>query len=445
MRPIDHTILAIALPAMLTNVASAAIGLADVWVIGRLGQADLQAATEIGAKVFFFVTGLAICLRFGTTGLTAQAAGRGDNREQAAVLARALALALLFAGLVIVVAPLAVPWGVRTLGAGGAVEAGARAYLAVRVWAIPLAVVNLTLGGWLIGRRQVRAMLAVEIGFNVVHIVLALLLVLRLDLGVRGVATASLAAEAVKLTLLTIVVSSAPPVRRIREVLADAATWTRARVTALLRLNRDLFVRTLLLLVAIMIFTRMGAAQGSVVLAANATLFQLFLMSGLILDGFEAAAQVLGGEAVGAEDRAGFGRLTRALLAWMAGTAAILTLGLALGGDALGGAFSRDPRVVAAFAQYRPWLLALPLAASASFVFDGLFVGASWTRAMLVSMAWSFAAYAAALWLTAGLGNHGLWLSYVAMFVARGAAQALLLPGLTRAAFDRRARAPMIA
>ena len=432
---LDRTILAIALPAMLTNVAIAAVGLADVWVIGRLGQAELQAAVEIGAKLFFFVAGLSICLRFGTTGLTAQAAGAGDAREQAAILARALTLALLFAAVTAALRWTVVPLGVRGLGATGSVAGGASAYLAVRYWALPAAILNTTLSGWLIGRRQVRAVLAVEIGYNVLHIALALWLVQRLGWSVRGVAAASLAAEWLKLVVVASVAAASPPARLLGAVVADAATWTGTKLTALLRLNRDLFVRTLVLLLAIMIFTRAGAAQGSVVLAANAVLWQLFLIGGMILDGFEAAAQVLGGEAYGARDGGRFEGLTRRLLRWMILTALLLGAVYAGGGDALTGLFSRDARVVAALAEYRIWLIVLPLLASASFVFDGLFIGASWTRAMLVSMAWSFAAFALALWLTRDLGNHGLWASYALTFVVRGGVQAWLRRGLMARSF----------
>ncbi len=431
----NRAILSVALPAMLTNVAIAAVGLADVWVIGQLGQADLQASVEIGAKLFFFVAGLSVCLRFGTTGLTAQAAGRGDTREQAAVLARALALALLFAVVVAALRWVAVPLGIAGLGATGDVAHGASAYLALRWWALPAAVVNTTFSGWLIGRRRVRAVLTVEIGYNLLHIALALWLVAGPGWSVRGVAAASLAAEWLKLVVLGGIVAASPPARLFRAVVRDAATWTAAKVAALLRLNRDLFLRTLVLLGSIMIFTRAGAAQGSVILAANAVLWQLFLIAGMILDGFEAAAQVLGGEAYGARDETAFAGLTRRLFGWMVATALLLGLVFAGGGDALTGLFSRDPRVVAALGDYRGWLVVLPLLACASFVFDGLFIGASWTRAMLVSMAWSFAAFGLALWLLRDWGNDGLWASYALTFVVRAGVQAWLWRGLMARSF----------
>ena len=126
-----------------------------------------------------------------------------------------------------------------------------------------------------------------------------------------------------------------------------AQTWDRAALGALLRLNRDLFIRTLLLTAAILMLTRAGAFGGPLVLAANGILYQLFILSALILDGFESAAQVLCGEAVGARDRALFERLVRALLLWGLGFGALISLVYALAGAPFAASFSTDPAVVA--------------------------------------------------------------------------------------------------
>ena len=120
-RELNRAIWAIALPSMLTNVATALFGLADLWVIGQLGQAEPQAGVELGAK---FMMGLLIVfnfLRTGTIALTAQAAGRGDEEAQAATLARALGLSLAIGLVLLALKPLVVPWGMELLHARGGV------------------------------------------------------------------------------------------------------------------------------------------------------------------------------------------------------------------------------------------------------------------------------------------------------------------------------------
>ncbi len=432
LAPLDRAILAIALPAMLTNIAAALIGLADIWVIGQLGTAAPQAGVEIGSKLFFFIVAIFNFLGTGTTSLTAQAAGRGDDDAQTAILLRCVAVAAAIGLAALALAAVALPAGVAALGGSGDVAAAALAYARVRACAVPAALLSMALEGMLIGRKRLQTVLAIEIAFNLLHVGLAVGLVLAAHLGVRGAAFASLCAEIAKLTLVIAMVAREAPARRIGAAIAAAATWSGAALLALFALNRDLFLRTLLLLLAIMAFTRAGAAQGPATLAANAILFQLFLLSGMVMNGFESAVQVLAGEAVGSGDRASFVALLWRALAWMHGTALTIGVLLLAFGAPLAAAFTRAPAVLVELPRYSAWIAVLPLLASACFVFDGLFIGATWTRAMLVSMAGAALLYGAALLILLPLGNNGLWAAFTLLFVFRGLGQAVLLPGLLR-------------
>lgn len=430
-----RAIWAIALPSMLTNVATALFGLADMWVIGRLGEATAQGAVEVGAKLLMTLLIVFNFLRSGTTALTAQAAGREDEAAQAATLTRGLAVALLIGALLLFAQPVVVRLGLQMLGAGGEVAALAKTYVDIRYWGGLAWLLNAVLVGWLIGRRRMRAVLAVEVGANLFHIALDVALVLGLGLGVAGVAVATLTSETAKLAALVVIAVREGPARRALSLIGDAATWRASELVALFRLNRDLFARTLLLMAATVLLTRAGAQQGATVLASNAILYQLFMLAALILDGFESAAQVLCGEALGARDRRRFERLVRTLLLW-GGAGAVLIAGVyGLAGPRLAASFSTDPSVISATGTLAVWAIALPLAGVASFVFDGVFIGSSWTRAMLLSMAAALAVFVLLLVVARPLGNHGLWLAFSLFFVARAAGQAWMLPGLIRRSF----------
>ncbi|PWG03772.1 MATE family efflux transporter [Sphingosinicella humi] len=416
---------------MLTNVATALFGLADLWVIGQLGIPAAQAGVELGAK---FMMGLLVVFNFlktGTIALTAQAAGRGDEAAQAAALARASGVALLIA-----LMPLAIPLGLDFLNARGAFAEEARTYVSIRYWGGPLWLVNAVLVGWLVGRKKVRAVLVVEVAANIGHIVLDLLFVLGFGWGVAGVATATLLSEGLKLAVLVGVVAREAPAAMALRAAFRRATWDKASLGALFRINRDLFLRTLLLTGAILLMARDGAREGPLVLAANGILYQLFILSALILDGFEASAQVLCGEAVGGKDRRRFDRLIRALLLWGLGFGALVTGAYILFGAPFAASFSTDPAVTATTLAYLPWAVWLPLIGVTSYVYDGIYVGATWTRALLVTMVAAFTTYALVLWAAGSLGNHGLWLAFTLFFIARAAGQALLLPRLRRATFE---------
>jgi MATE family multidrug resistance protein len=401
----------------------------------QLGEAVPQAGVELGAKLMMGLLIVFNFLRTGTIALTAQAAGRGDEEAQAATLARALGVSLAIGLALLVLKPLILPWGMELLHARGGVAQQAGVYVGIRYWGALLWLANVALMGWLIGRRRVRAVLWIEVGSNIVHISLDLAFVLGFGWGVAGVAAATLLSEGGKTLALLAVTSRQGPARTALAAAGRRQTWSAERMVALFRLNRDLFLRTLLLTGAILLLTRQGAQQGPLVLAANGILYQLFILSALILDGFESAAQVLCGEAVGARDRPRFDALVKRLILWGLGSGALFSLLYALLGARFAASFSTDPAVVATTLAYAPWAVLLPLLGVTSYVFDGIYIGATWTRAMLVTMAAACAVYAALLFAAADLGNHGLWLAFSLFLVARAAAQALLLPGLTRTAF----------
>jgi MATE family multidrug resistance protein len=432
---LHRAIWGIALPSMLTNVATALFGLADLWVIGQLGQPEAQGGVEIGAK---FMMGLLVVfnfLRTGTIALTAQAAGRGDEPVQAETLARALGAALVIGLVLLALKPVVVPLGLDLLYARGRVAAEAQTYIGIRYWSGLLWLVNAVLTGWLIGRRRVRSVLAVEVGSNLLHIALDLSFVLGLGWGVAGVATATFLSEGAKTLALGTLVARQHPARAALASARHGPTWSRAALGALFRLNRDLFVRTLLLTASILALTRAGAHQGPLVLAANGILYQLFILSALILDGFEGAAQVLCGEAVGAGDRQRFSRLVRALLLWGLAGGTLVSLVYGLLGDRFAASFSTSPAVVATVLGYSFWAALLPLAGVTSYVFDGIYIGATWTRGLMLTMVAASAFYLLLLFALQPLGNHGLWLAFTLFMIARAAGQAVLLPRLVRHSF----------
>lgn len=420
----------IALPAMLANLATALFGLADMWVIGRLGDAPAQGAVELGAK---FMMGLLIVfnfLRTGTIALTAQAAGRGDAGEQAAGLTRALAASLAIGAALLLVQPLAISAGLEMLEATGRVADEARTYVGIRYWGSVPWLINCVLTGWLIGRRRVRTVLYVEVTANVVHILLDLAFVLLVGWGVAGVAVATVSSEVFKMALLGMLVAREPAARMVGQNLLDRAIWDSAALKQLFALNRDLFLRTLMLTGAMMIFARSGAQQGAVILAANGILFQLFMLATLILDGFENATQVLCGEAKGSGDRTRFRAIVRTTLASGMFTGIALSAAYFAFGDKLAATFSTDPAVIGATGSYVFWVALLPVLGVFSFVLDGVFVGAGWTRAMVLTMLGAMAVYCGLLLLASPLTNHGLWLAFSLFFVARAGAQLAVMPRL---------------
>lgn len=432
-----RAIWAIALPAMITNVATALIGIGDMWIVGQLGDAPTQGAVDIGARLFAVLFTVMNFLKTGTTGLVAQAGSRTGLKQQAQVLLQGLLVGLVIATLLLLARPVVLPTMLDLLGADGEVREAAGSYAGIRYWSAPAVMANFAAIGFLVGQRRMKTVLVVEIAYNFLNVALGLLLALQLGWGIAGIGWSSLIAEYAKLMAVALIVLRGDTRRAIGERIATGGIARLDELRPFLSVNRDLFVRTLILTIALAVITRISAERGAVTLAANGIIYQLFIFTALLLDGFENAAQVLNGERAGANDRRGFAAYIPAILLRGLAVAALTAAIFALFADAILASFAATPEVRVIAHSLAPWLAVIPFAGVAGFVLDGVFVGASWTRALLIAMASATAVFAVALWLSWPLGSHGLWLSFVIFLIARAAFQGIMLPRLMRSSFSR--------
>lgn len=433
--PIDkRAIWAIALPAMLTNVATALIGIGDMWIVGRLGEASTQGAVDVGARLFAVLFTVMNFLKTGTTGMVAQEGTRAGEEPQVMVLVRGLFVGLVIAALLLLSKPLLQPLFLGWLGAKEDVLAAANVYADIRYWSAPGVMANLALVGFLVGRRQMAAVLVFEVAYNLLNVGLGLWFVLGLDMGIAGIGWSSFIAEYAKLVAVCLFVFRGTLTDHALKCLSELPfRWQGLR--PFLSVNRDLFLRTLVLTIALAALTRLSAERGDEILAANGIIYQLFIFTALLLDGFENAAQVLNGERYGARDRAGFVSYAKAIMVRGIAAATVVAGAFALLGDLVLDSFAATEAVALIAQASAIWLVVIPFAGVAGFVFDGIYVGASWTRALLLTMLGASLLFAFALWATWPLGNNGLWLSFTLFLATRALLQAALLPRLMRRNF----------
>jgi MATE family multidrug resistance protein len=409
----------LAWPLILSNLSVPLLGIADTVVVGHLPAPHYLGAVAIGALAFsvlYFAFGF---LRMGTTGLTAQAYGRGDGEELRAGLGRALLLAGLVALLLLTASP-----GLRSLAGvifapGPRVAAELDVYLRVRLLGVPAGLANLVLLGWLLGMQNARGPMTLLIVTNGVNIGLDLLFVLGFGWGVAGVAAATVTAEYGGAGLGLWLVG-----RRLRD-LPGGWSWPaigrRAAFGRVLAVNRDILLRSLSLEAAFLTFTALSSRQGEIVLAANAVLLNFLTFAAFGLDGFAHAAEAMVGRYAGAGSRAGLRAATAANLALALGLAALLAFAFGLGGRSAIRLMTSLETVRASALVYLPYAIALPPVAVWAFLFDGVFIGATRTAEMRNGMALALAVFLLAAWiLMPTLGNHGLWLAMLLLMAARG-------------------------
>ena len=365
--------------------------------------------------------------------MTSQAYGRQDQPEMLRLLVRAVGLGVLIAVLLVILQVPIAQGAFLFIHPTEEIRELATTYFRICIWGAPAMLGLYGLTGWYIGMQNSRIPMAVAITQNVVNIAASLSFVYWGGMKVEGVAWGTLVAQWAGFGMgLCLWFRHYGHLRRF----SLEGLWQREAMKRFFAVNRDIFLRTLCLVAVTMFFTSAGAAQGEIILAVNTLLMQLFTLFSYIMDGFAYAGEALSGRYIGARNPKAFQDTVRHLFLW-GGMMVLLFTGMyALGGNAFLGLLTDEPEVIAASGDYFLWALLIPVAGMAAFVWDGVFIGATATRGMLMAMA---AAALCFFGLYYGLrelwGNHALWLAFVTYLAMRGVVQTGLARGVRRKAF----------
>lgn len=430
-------VMAIALPVVLSNATVPLQGIVDTAIIGNLGDAVYLAAVTLGAGAISLMLGIFNFLQFGAGALSAQALGAGEHRRVVNVLARALIIAGGIAGGLIIAQSAVVPAVLHLYEGSAAAEELAATYLHIRIWAAPAELGVFALTGWFSGQEMTRRLFEMQLVVSLTNIVLNLLFVLGFGMDVVGVALGTLIASWLGLAYGLVrararVAQICPGWRPERHRLLN-----RAELQRLFRLNRDIFIRTMLLIGAFTYTTRLGSLQGDQMLAANGILFQLFHLASYGLDGFAIAAEALVGQAVGGGDRTFLRRSVRVATTSGFALAALVAVLLFAVEEPLIAVFTNVEAVRAITSAHFIWAALLPLIGVLAFLMDGVFIGATASGLMRNAMIVSAGTYfVLGGWLAEQWGNHGVWAGVWLFLLLRGITLAVLYPILERRAAE---------
>jgi MATE family multidrug resistance protein len=424
----DRQILRIALPSIVSNITVPLLGMIDVAIVGHMGSPVYIGAVAVGSMIFNLVYWLFGFLRMGASGLTAQALGRRDLAEVTSLLVRSVTLALGIALLFIVLQMPLRGLMFWLIGPTADVAPIATTYFYIVIWGAPASLALFSLMGWYIGMQNTRIPMFVSIMQNVVNILASLTLVYGFGLKIEGVALGTVIAQYAGLLMALGLL-----VRYYRKVFRGRMRLLRNRVISLLlppssflQINRDIFLRTLCLVAVNLFFTSAGARQGAVILSVNTVMLQLYLFFSYFMDGFAYAGEALCGKTYGAHNSVAFRETLRRLWMWMLIVTTAYTLLYIIGGRWIVSLLTDESQVVATAGEYLWWACLIPAAGCVAFIWDGVFIGMTATRGMLVSSFLSaltfFAVYLSA---EGALGNHGLWLAQVVYLAMRGVIQTI--------------------
>lgn len=415
----NKEILRLAIPSIITNITVPLLGMVDVAIVGHIGNASYIAAIALATMVFNLIYWNFGFLRMGTSGLTAQAYGANDKAEYLSILVRGITIALTSAILLII---LQGPIGFlckKLIQSSDETIALTLTYFYIRIWAAPATLGLYALKGWFIGMQNAKTPMWIAIILNIVNIVCSLIFVFVFHAGIAGVAWGTVIAQ--YCGLLMAVALWFVQYGNLRKDIHIRESLKLKEMKLFFQLNADIFLRTLCLIAVFTFIPYISAKMGDEVVAANTLLMQLFTLLSYIMDGFAYAGESLVGRFIGAKDSKSLKICIRRLLLWGTGLAVVFTLLYATCGRGLLGILTNNEPVIDEAMRYMLWTVLVPFAGFAAFIYDGIYIGATASKAMrdviFVATAAFFLAYYA---LRHSLGNNGLWIAFLLFLALRG-------------------------
>lgn len=422
----NRDILKLALPNIVSNITVPLLGLVDLALMGHLGSEIYIGAISIGGIIFNFIYWGFSFLRMSTSGFTAQAFGEKNKSETISILIRALLVSLLISVLIVILqAPIA--WAsFKIIGGSADVEILANQYFRIRVWAAPAALSLFVFNGWFLGMQNARYPMIIAIAVNIFNILLSVFFVFVLKMKSDGVALGTLISQYIGLTIAIILFSIR--YKNLVPHTSKKAILNLHKLTDFFRVNTDIFIRTFCIIVVFTFFTSKSASINDTILAVNSLLLQLLLFFSFFIDGFAFAGEALVGKFVGEQNTEKLKKVIKLLFYWGAGLAAIFVIIYIPGVKLILKLLTTQAAVLANAQPYLIWVILVPVASFSSFIWDGIYIGATASRAMRNTLVGStFLVFAPMyFFLEPSLGNHALWLAMILFMFSRGVFQTIL-------------------
>ena len=423
---VNKEIYRLALPNIVSNFSIPLLGAVDTALMGRLESEYYLGAVGIGGIIFSFVYWGFGFLRMATTGLTAQAFGEKDLPECGRLLLRAICIGITSSLFLFIFQWQLIDLSFRLIDASPEVEHFARVYFHIRLYAAPATLCLHAFHGVFLGLQNARYPMLLAIVVNLINIALNLVFVRLLGMKVEGVALATVIAQYVGLFLAVLLFS-----RYYRGILP---AWDFREILALSRLKRflnvsgDIFIRTCCLVFSHAVFTAKSAALSDTVLAINTILLQFINLSSYAIDGLAFAAESLIGKYKGARDMQNLKRTTLQIFFWSFLFGGVIMLIFMLFGERLLHLFTDQMPLIAQAKPYLIWIIVAPVVNVAAYIWDGIFLGATASKALRNSVMLSTLLFLSAIYLLIPFGNHGLWAALTLLLIARGVSLTVLAP-----------------
>ncbi len=423
---LNKKILQLAIPNIISNITIPLLGLVDIALMGHLNHVKYIGAIALGGIIFNFIYWSFGFLRMGTSGFTAQAYGEKDEKKSITLLARALLVAF-SAALLLIVFQVPIEWlSFRLINGSKEVEMLASEYFRIRIWAAPATISVFALSGWFLGMQNARYPMIIALVINAANIGFNCLFIFGFGMTSDGVALGTVLAQYLGFVLAIILLSK--KYRTLFKLIEIKALLEVKSMVQFFKVNSDIFFRTLCIIAVFTFFTSKSAATNNTILAVNALLLQFLLFHSYFIDGFAFAGEALVGKYIGAQKPTQLKKVIKLLFLWGTILAIVFSVAYYAGNDLILKLLTNNIELIKAAQPYLAWVILLPLVGTASYIWDGIFIGATASKGMLYSMlgATFLVFFPLYFGFKEQLGNHALWLALVVFMASRGLFQSLI-------------------
>jgi len=414
----NKRILKLAGPSILANITVPLVGIVDLAIAGRLGDAASIGGIAISTMLFDLLYWNMGFLRVGTGGYTAQAYGRRDFKDAFRVLVQALGTALGAAMVIWAIQYVYLEAAFLIVDCSAETEILARNYFFIRIWAAPATLSLFVFKGWFIGMQNTISPMVVDVTVNILNLTLSIIFALGLNMGISGIALGTLVSQYAGVTLVLILIYAY--YKKLFHYIQIKGNLKLREMKNFFVLNGNLFLRSTSLLLVYAGFTSIAAKYGDNLLAVSTIMMKLMLLYSYFVDGFAYAGEAITGRFVGAKDVVSLKKAIKILFTWTLIIAAVSTIAYAFAGDPLFRLMTNNKEVIEAAQAFLPWLLIVPLLSCVAFILDGIFIGATASAAIRDTMLLSAATFFACYYLFEGsIGIQALYVGYMGHLIVR--------------------------
>lgn len=410
--------LSIAIPFIISTITQPILGAVDTAVIGRLGNSSYIGGVAIGTVIFNTMYWLFGFLRVSTSGFSAQSLGSNSKKDSFFAYMRPAVIGIIISFSFILLQKPILMTAMSIYKPESIVLESAISYFSILIWGAPLVLLGYVNLGWIMGRRLIKETLFLQISANIINIILDLLFVTKFNLGVKGVAYATLIAQFYSFILGLIIISRRIDVSKLRKFKNELIN--KKEFKKIMGVNLDLMIRTICLLTMTNMFVARGNSFGPDILAANAVLFQIQYIMSYLFDGYANASSIFAGKAFGSKNFEEYKETLRFSNISICFTALALAIIMILFRIPIISIFTDLSSVIRIAESYSIWLIIFPLVIGIGLVYYGVFSGISYTEPIKNSMLLSLALFLVNYFVfVPRFGNHGLWFSFISFSLGR--------------------------